>query len=101
MDDFQELLSLEDIREKIFKIKDLYNPRLIANLSKEANDIYLARKSICEDLQKLLEEKDINFDKVKEYIKDQIKENKDQLKQAQNDDDINFLKTTIKEWEEF
>lgn len=101
MDDFQEILSLDGIREKIFKIKDMYHPNLIANLSKEANDIYLARKSICEDLSKLLDEKDINFGKVKDYIKDQIKKNKKQLKQAQSDIDMNFIKTTIKEWEEF
>jgi len=101
MDDFQETLSLEGVREKIFKIKDMYHLRLIANLSKEANDIYLARKSICEDLLKLLDEKDINFSKVKDYIKDQIKKNKKQLKLAQNDIDTNFIKTTIKEWEEF
>ena len=101
MDDFQEILSLEGVREKIFKIKDMYHPRLIANLSKEANDIYLARKLICEDLSKLLDEKDINFGKVKDYIKDQIKKNKEQLKQIQSDDDINAIKVTIKEWEDF
>ena len=101
MDDFQEILSLEGVREKIFKIKDMYHPRLIANLSKEANDIYLARKLICEDLSNLLDEEDINFGKVKDYIKDQIKENKEQLKQVPNDDDINAIKVTIKEWEDF
>jgi len=96
-----KILSLEGVREKIFKIKDMYNPRLIANLSKEANDIYLTRKSIYEDLLKLLDEKDIDFIKVKDYIKDQIKKNREQLKQAQSDFDINFIKITIKEWEEF
>ncbi len=101
MDDFQEILSLEGVREKIFKIKDMYHPRLIANLSKEANDIYLARKSICEDLLKVIDEKDINFSRVKDYIKDQIKKNKKQLKLAQDDIDTSFIKTTIKEWEEF
>jgi len=101
MVDLQKIISLDGVREKIFKIKDMYHPRLIANLSKEANDIYLVRKLICEDLSKLLDEKDINFGKVKDYIKDQIKKNKEQLKQIQSDDDINAIKVTIKEWEEF
>ena len=79
----------------------MYHPKLIANLSKEANDIYLARKSICKDLLKLLDEKDINFSRVKDYIEDQIKKCNTQLKEAQNDIETNFIKTTIKEWEEF
>jgi hypothetical protein len=101
MEDIRKILSLDGVREKIFKIKEMYNPRLIANLSKEASDIYLVRKSIWEDLQKLLDEKDINIVKVKDFIKEQIKKSKTDLKQAQNDEDINFLKITVKEWEEF
>ena len=101
MNEFQEELSLMGIKEKIFKINDMYNPRLVANLSKEANDIYLARKSICEEVQKLLDKEDIDLDKVKDYIKGQIKKIKNQLKQAQSDDEINAIKITLKEWEEF
>jgi len=82
LDDIKKYLSLEGIREKIFKIEKMYHPDLIANLSKEMYDLYLIRNSICNQLLELLKEKDIDIDKVHDFIKEKIKNSKKRLKEA-------------------
>ncbi len=57
LDDFKEILSISKIREKIFRIKELYHPNLVKNLSKEAYDLYLIRQSICDQLLELSNQK--------------------------------------------
>ncbi len=76
LDDVKKLLSLEGIREKIFKIENMYHPNLVANLSKEMYDLYLIRNSICNQLLELLNQKDIEIDKVHDFIKEKIKNSK-------------------------
>jgi len=101
VDDIKKLLSLEGIREKIFKIKDMYNPNLIANLSKEMYELYLIRDSICNQLLELLKEKDIDIDKVQDFIKEKIKNSKKRLKEVNNGIEAEALKATIEEWKQF
>ncbi len=101
MNDIGELLSLRAIKEKIFKRKSMYHPNLVANLSKEAYDIYIIRKSTREDLLRFMEDKDIDANKVLDFINDQIKKCNSQLKEAQKDIDIKSIKTKIDEWKEF
>lgn len=101
LDDFKEILSISKIREKIFRIKELYHPNLVKNLSKEAYDLYLIRQSICDQLLELSNKKDINTEKVKSFIKNRIKDSKKQLNKAENRLEINSIKVVIEEWEKF
>ena len=101
LDDFKKLLSLEGIREKIFKIEKMYHPNLIANLSKEMYDLYLIRDSICNQLLELLKEKDIDIDKVRDFIKEKIKNSKKRLKVAKNGTETEAIKANIEEWKQF
>ena len=101
LDGFRKLLSLEGIREKIFKIESMYHPNLIANLSKEAYDLYLIRDSICKQLLELLKEKDIDIDKIHDFIKGKIKNSKKRLKLAKNGIESEAIKATIEEWKQF
>ncbi|MFW9948237.1 MAG: hypothetical protein ACFFDX_15535, partial [Candidatus Odinarchaeota archaeon] len=82
LNDIDKMLSLQAIGEKIFKIKNMYHPSLIANLSKEAYDLYLIRDSICSQLLELLKEKDINIAKLNNFIKSKIGESKKKLKET-------------------
>ena len=100
-DDVKKLLSLEGIREKIFKIEDMYHPNLIANLSKEMYDLYLLIDSICKQLLELLKEKDIDIDKVHDFIKEKIQNSKKRLKVAKNGTEAEAIKATIEEWKQF
>ena len=100
-DDIKKLLSIKMIEEKIFKIKDMYHPNLIMNLSKKAYDLYLIRNSICDQLLELLKERDLNISKVDGFIKQKIAENKKRLKEAKNAEEAEIIKVTIKEWEQF
>ncbi len=101
LDDFKDILSIKTIEEKIFKIKNMYHPNLIANLSKEAYDLYLMRMSICDQLLKVLNEKDMDFDKIKDYIKEQIAKSKERLSKVKDKIEIDSLKVLIEEWDQF
>ncbi|MFX0139346.1 MAG: hypothetical protein ACFFDN_37245 [Candidatus Hodarchaeota archaeon] len=101
MNDINKMLSLQAIGEKIFKIKNMYHPSLIANLSKEMYDLYVIRDSICDQLLELLKEKDIDINKVNDFIKNRIKENQKKLKEAKNEVAVETIKLTIEEWKQF
>ena len=101
LDDINKILSLQAIREKVFKIKNMYHPSLIANLSKEAYDLYLIRNSICNQLLELLKEKDIDIAKLNDFIKSKIRESKKKLKEVENEIEAKMIKITIEEWKEF
>jgi len=100
-EDLKNDLSINAIREKIFKIKEMYNPNLVSNLSKEMYDLYLIRESICKQLLKLTSEKDMDIGKIKDFIKIKIKENKEKLKDETDESEAKLIKLNIKEWEEF
>ncbi|MFX1329712.1 MAG: hypothetical protein ACFE91_16405 [Promethearchaeota archaeon] len=101
LNDINKMLSLQAIGEKIFKIKNINHPSLIANLSKEAYDIYLIRDSICNQLLELLKEKDIDISKVNNFIENKIKESKKKLKEAESEIEVETIKLTIEEWTQF
>jgi len=101
LDDIKKLLSLERIREKIFKIENMYHPNLVANLSKEMYDLYLIRNSICNQLLVLLNQKDIEIDKVLDFIKEKIKNSEKRLKVAKNGTEAEEIKAAIEEWKQF
>ncbi|MFX1269435.1 MAG: hypothetical protein ACFFAK_15860 [Promethearchaeota archaeon] len=101
LNDINKMLSLQAIEEKVFKIKNMYHPSLITNLSKEAYDLYLIRDSICNQLLELLKEKDIYIGKVNDFIKSKIRESKKRLKEAENEIEVEIIKLTIDEWKQF
>jgi len=101
LNDINKMLSLQAIGEKIFKIKNMYHPSLIANLSKEMYDLYLIRDSICNQLLELLKEKDIDISRVNNFIKNKIKESKKKLKEAGNGMEVETIKLAIEEWKQF
>ena len=100
-DELRQLISLTKIGEKIFKIKEMYNPNLIVNLSKEAYDLYLKRMSICNQLLEQLEKKSITIKKIEEFIRNKMKESKERLDKAKNETEAKLIQLSIKEWEDF
>ncbi len=100
-DDLRELISLTKIGEKIFKIKEMYHPNLIANLSKEAYDLYLKRMSICNQLLEQLDKKDITIEKIEDFIWKKVKESKERLDKIKNEMETKLIQLSIKEWELF
>jgi hypothetical protein len=101
MKELKKLLDLKKIEEKIFKIKSKYNPNLVANLSKEAHDLYTLRIFVCDQLLEKLNEEDITIEKLREYIKNNIEENKDRFKEKKNLMDKELIQRSIDVWESF
>jgi len=100
-EDFGNRISISKLEEKILKIKEMYHPNLIKNLSKEAYDLYLIRKSVCNELLKVTSEKDIKYSKIVDYIKNEIEKNKERLKNASDPIELTLIQLTIEEWEGF
>ena len=100
-EDFGNRISINKLEEKIFKIKEKYHPNLIKNLSKEAYDLYLIRKSVCNELLKVTSEKDIKYSKIVEYIKNEIEKNKERFKNTSEQIELTLIQLTIEEWEGF
>ena len=100
-EDLGNFLLVSKVREKIFKIKEMYNPNLIKNLSKDAHDIYLIRQSICNQLLKLTNEKDIKYNKIEDFMKQKIRENKEHFKETSDQVELKLIQLTIEEWENF
>ena len=100
-EDFGNRISINKLEEKIFKIKEMYHPNLIKNLSKEAYDLYLIRKSVCNELLKVTSEKDIKYSKIVEYIKNEIEKHKALFKNASEQIELTLIQLTIEVWEGF
>ncbi len=100
-EDLGNRIYINKIEEKIFKIKEMYHLNLIKNLSKEAYDLYLIKKSVCNELLELTSEKDIKYSKIVEYIKNKIEKNKERLKNASEQVELTLIQLTIEVWEEF
>ena len=100
-DDLGKLISLTKIGEKIFKIKQMYHPNLIANLSKEAYDLYLIRMSICDQLLEQLDKKGITVEKIEDFVRSKVKQSRERLDKAKFETETVLIQLNIKEWEDF
>ena len=58
-------------------------------------------KSIYDQLLALLDEKDIDIDKINDFIKKKIKESKKKLNDAKNGEEADAIKIIIEEWKQF
>ncbi len=100
-EDLGNIISLSKIGQKIFEIKGKYHPNLIANLSREAYDLYVIRMSICDQLLEQLDKKGITVEKIEDFIKNKMKESKEQLDKAKDEMESELIQLTIKEWKDF
>ena len=100
-DDLRNLLNIKSIEEKIFKYKTMYHPNLVANLSKEAYDLYFIRSSISDKLSNIVSKNRTNYKEVHDYIKNQIDRLSNKLKNSKDEQEKIYLKLTIDVWNEF
>jgi hypothetical protein len=97
----RKLLDIQKIEDKIFKFKSIYHPNLIANLSKEAYDLYVIRNSIGNQLLEELSKNERSLQKIKKFITNKIGEIEMKLKKATDISEIDFLKLSLDEWKAF
>jgi len=100
-DNVKEILAIQRIEEKIFKFKSIYHPNLVANLSKEAYDLYIIRNSIGEQILEELHEKGRISQKIYQFITKKIREIEMKLKNTTDILQIDFLKLSLEEWKAF
>lgn len=100
-ENLKDMLALQKLEEKIFKYKSMYHPNLVANLSREAYDLYLIRNSIGDQLLEVIKKKGRSLKKIKEFITEKIHEIETKLKQETIQYELNLLKISIDEWKAF
>jgi len=92
-----DILSVSKIGQKALEKVSKYNPNLIANLSKQAYDLYIIRKNICEEIFPIVTTPEITLSKVKEYIQNKINETQNLLEKTKLVEDKELLNLRIEE----
>ena len=92
-----DILSVSKIGQKALEKVSKYNPNLIANLSKQAYDLYIIRKNICEEIFPIVTTPEISLSKVKEYIQNKINEAQNLLKKTKLLEEKELLNLRIEE----
>ena len=95
-----DMLLVSKIGQKALDKISNYNPNLISNLSKEGHDLYLLRKSICEEIFPIVTTPKITIKEVKEHIQDKINETKKLLAETNTVEDKKLLKLKIDEYDD-
>lgn len=94
------MLLVSKIGQKALDKVSNYNPNLIANLSKEGHDIYLLRKTICEEIFPIVTTPEISLNEVKEYIQNKINETQKLLAETNAVEEKKLLNLKIKEYDD-
>jgi Glu-tRNA(Gln) amidotransferase subunit E-like FAD-binding protein len=92
-----DMLLVSKIGQKALNKVSTYNPNLIANLSKQAYDLYMIRKNICEEIFPVVTTPKITLSKVKEYIQNMINESNILLEKAESVEDKELLSLRVEE----
>lgn len=95
-----DMLLVSKIGQKALDKVSNYNPNLIANLSKEGHDLYLLRKSICEEIFPFVTTPEITLKEVKGYIQEKIYEVQKLLKEADSAEEKKLLDLRIEEYKD-
>ena len=96
-----EMLAVSKIGDRALNKIAKYNPNLISNLSKEAYDLYIIRKQICEYIFSLVTDQSMTLDNLKNILHEEIKKVKDLRKQADSKEERKFLELKIGELEDY
>jgi len=93
-----DMLLVSKIGQKALDKVSNYNPNLIANLSKEGYDLYLLRKTICEEIFPIVTAPEISLNEVKEYIQNKINETQELLAETNGAEEKKMLNLRIEEY---
>ena len=94
-----DLFFITYLKMKIERKLEKYNPNLVTHLSKQGYDVYLIRSKIYNEVLKVLDDNDITIEKIKEFLKEKIKQINELLKNTKNEKDIIKYNLIIEEYE--
>ena len=100
-ENLMEMLAVSKIGDQALNKIAMYNPNLIANLSKVGYDLYIIRKQICEYIFSLVTTKGIILENLKKKLHEEIKKVKDLRKNADSEEEREFLELKIEELEDY
>jgi wobble nucleotide-excising tRNase len=95
------MLAVSKIGDRALHKIAMYNPNLIANLSKEAYDIYVIRKKTCEYIFSLVTTQGMTLDNLKKILNEEVKEVKIMRKNTDSEEEKAFFGLKIKELEDY
>ncbi|MHA1669949.1 MAG: hypothetical protein ACTSV5_05150 [Promethearchaeota archaeon] len=100
-ENLMEMLAVSKIGNRALNKIAMYNPALIANLSKEAFDLYTIRKEISEYVFSLVTTRDMALDNFKRNLHEEIKKVNNLRKNTDSEEEREFLKIKITELEDY
>lgn len=95
-----DMVLVSKIGQRALQKVSVYNPNLIANLSKEAHDLYLLRKSICEEIFPIVTTPEITLKEVEDFIQNKINKAQKLLTETNVVEEIKLLNLRIEEFED-
>jgi len=100
-ENLMEMFAVSKIGDRALNKIAKYNPNLISNLSKEAYDLYIIRKQICEYIFSLVTTQGMTLDNLKKILFEEITKVKDLRKNADSEEERKFLDLKIEELEDY
>ena len=96
-----EMLAVSKIGDRALHKIAMYNSNLIPNLSKEAYDLYIIRKQICEYIFSLVTSQGMTLDILKKDLHKEIKKVEIIRKNADSEEERAYLSLKIEELEDY
>jgi len=89
---------ITDLKVKIERKLEFYNPNLVSHLSKQLYDEYLIKSKIYNEILEVLETNDITREKIEGFLIKKINLTNELIKDSKNEEDIKKYNLIIEEY---
>ncbi len=96
---FRDSFFITDLKMKLERKIEFYNPNLINHLSNQSYDEYLIKLKIYNEVLEVLENTDITREKIKGFLLKKISLTNELIKNSKNEKDIKKYNIIIEERE--
>ncbi len=90
---------ITDLKVKIERKLEFYNPNLVSHLSKQLYDEYLIKSKIYNEILEVLEINDIPREKIEGFLSKKINLTNELIKNTKKEEDIKEYNLIIEEYE--
>ena len=90
---------ISDLKMKIERKLEVYNPNLVTHLSKELYDEYLIKLRIYNEFLEFLETIDLTQEKIEAFLKEKIKYINDLIENTKNEEEIKNNNIMVEEYQ--
>ncbi|MHA1718761.1 MAG: hypothetical protein ACTSWX_12580 [Promethearchaeota archaeon] len=89
---------VSNLRMKIERKKEIYNPNLISHLSTDEYNDYLIKFRIYNEILEILEKEDMNQSHFEEFINKKLSKIQSEIKNTKNENELKKFKVMLDEY---